>query len=85
MAKVIIYTRSTCGFCYRALALLSQKNVEVEEISIDQYPEKRGEMIQRSNGGVTVPQIFINEQSIGGCDELMALEYSGQLEKLLTN
>ncbi|WP_371375807.1 glutaredoxin 3 [Thalassotalea aquiviva] len=85
MAEVTIYTRSTCGFCFRALSLLQQKGVAYNEISIDQYPEKRAEMIERSNGGMTVPQIFINNQSIGGCDDLMALEYKGELDKLLTN
>lgn len=85
MANVVIYTRATCGFCYRALALLSKKNAQVEEISIDLHPEKRAEMIERSKGGMTVPQIFINDQIIGGCDDLMALDYRGELDKLLSN
>jgi glutaredoxin 3 len=84
MANVVVYTRGTCGFCYRALTLLAQKQVEVEEISIDLHPEKRVEMIERSKGGMTVPQIFINDQIIGGCDDLMALDYSGELDTLLS-
>ncbi len=85
MANVVVYTRATCGFCYRALALLAKKQVNVEEISIDLHPEKRAEMIERSQGGMTVPQIFINDKIIGGCDDLMALEYQGELDKLLSN
>ena len=85
MANVVIYTRMTCGFCVRAKSVLTQKNVNFEEISIDLHPEKRAEMIQRSNGGMTVPQIFINDQIIGGCDDLLALHYSQKLDALLIN
>lgn len=85
MAKVEIYTRTMCGFCVRAKALLTQKNVEFDEISIDLHPEQRAQMIKRSSGGMTVPQIFINDQAIGGCDELMALEYQRKLDALLNN
>ena len=84
MAKVIIYTRFSCPYCVRAKALLSQKNVEFEEVSIDTYPEKRAEMIALSKGGMTVPQIFINDHIIGGCDDLMALEFQGELDRLLS-
>jgi glutaredoxin 3 len=84
MANVVIYTRMTCGFCVRAKSLLQLKQVEFDEISIDLQPEKRAEMIQLSNGGMTVPQIFINNNAIGGCDELIALEYSQQLDTLLS-
>ncbi|MEW6998850.1 glutaredoxin 3 [Colwelliaceae bacterium BS250] len=83
MAKVIIYSRDYCPYCVRAKAVFNQKQVSFEEISIDVHPEKRVEMIERSKGGLTVPQIFINDQVIGGCDELMALEYNGQLDTLL--
>ncbi|WOH36656.1 glutaredoxin 3 [Thalassotalea fonticola] len=85
MANVVIYTRMTCGFCVRAKSIFTQKNVDFEEISIDLHPEKRAEMIQRSNGGMTVPQIFIDDQVIGGCDDLMDLHYSQKLDALLIN
>ena len=83
MAKVEIYTRRTCGFCVRAKSILDQKQVSYEEISIDLEPERRAEMIKRSNGGMTVPQIFINDKPIGGCDDLMTLAYQQRLDALL--
>ena len=83
MANVTIYSRDYCPYCVRAKALLDQKQVSYTEISIDKQPEKRVEMIERSKGGMTVPQIFINDQVIGGCDELMALEYNKELDALL--
>ncbi|MDG1734176.1 MAG: glutaredoxin 3 [Thalassotalea sp.] len=83
MANVTIYSRDYCPYCVRAKALLDQKQVSYTEISIDRQPEKRVEMIERSKGGMTVPQIFINDQVIGGCDELMALEYNKELDALL--
>ncbi|QBY04160.1 glutaredoxin 3 [Thalassotalea sp. HSM 43] len=83
MAKVEIYTRQTCGFCVRAKMLLQQKQVEFSEISIDEFPEKRAEMIERSQGRMTVPQIFINDKPIGGCDDLFDLHYDGSLDALL--
>lgn len=83
MAKIEIYTRMTCGFCVRAKSLLTKKQLSFDEISIDLHPEKRAEMIGRSQGGMTVPQIFINDLPIGGCDDLMDLEYSGKLDTLI--
>ncbi|QJB68928.1 glutaredoxin 3 [Parasphingorhabdus halotolerans] len=83
MAKVEIYTKFTCGFCHRAKSLLSGKNVEFEETDITMGGAKRAEMLQRSNGQSTVPQIFINDKHIGGSDDLAALEASGQLDALL--
>ena len=83
MAKVEIYTKFTCGFCHRAKSLLSGKNVEFEETDITMGGTKRSEMLQRSNGKSTVPQIFINDKHIGGSDDLAALEASGQLDALL--
>ena len=82
MAHVTIYTRPFCGFCARALALLTQKGADFEEIEAGMDPAKRKEMVERS-GGSTFPQIFIGEQHIGGCDEMMALERRGQLDALL--
>lgn len=83
MANVVIYTKGHCPYCIRAKALLTQKGVEFNEIAIDVNPHLRDEMIKRANGGYTVPQIFINESHIGGCDDLMALEYQGALDNLL--
>jgi len=83
MADVVIYTRPFCGFCARALALLTQKGVAFTEIEAGMDPDKRREMVQRSGGRNTFPQIFIGDQHIGGCDEMMALERAGKLDPLL--
>ena len=83
MAKVEIYTKFTCGYCFRAKSLLKSKNVEFEESDITMGGDKRTEMIQRANGRATVPQIFINDQHIGGSDDLADLESNGQLDALL--
>lgn len=83
MAKVEIYTKAYCPFCVRAKALLEQQQVDFVEYRIDQQPELRGEMITRANGGYTVPQIFINDIHIGGCDEMLALHAQGSLQPLL--
>ena len=82
-AKVEIYTWSTCPFCLRAKALLVKKGVEFTEYCIDGDREAREEMAQRANGRRSLPQIFIDDRPIGGCDELYALEASGQLSPLL--
>jgi glutaredoxin 3 len=83
MANVVIYTKGYCPYCHRAKALLAQKQVNYHEIEIDVHPEKREEMISKANGGYTVPQIFINDVHIGGCDDMMLLEYQGKLDELL--
>jgi glutaredoxin 3 len=83
MADVTIYTKPYCPYCIRAVSLLEKKGVEFTEIEASTDPEKRQEMIQRANGGATFPQIFIGEQHIGGCDDMMALEYDGKLDALL--
>ncbi|MEN5018393.1 glutaredoxin 3 [Erwinia sp. Eh17-17] len=82
MANVEIYTKATCPFCHRAKALLSQKGVKFQEIPIDGDAPLREVMIKRS-GRTTVPQIFIDEQHIGGCDDLFALESRDGLDPLL--
>lgn len=82
MSQIDIYTKATCPFCMRAKALLTSKGVSFNELPIDGNPARREEMIQRS-GRETVPQIFINGQHIGGCDDLYALDASGGLDPLL--
>jgi glutaredoxin 3 len=82
MAKVVIYTRPFCGYCARALGLLTEKGVDFQEIEAGMDPNLRQEMIQRS-GRSTFPQIFIGEQHIGGCDDMMALERAGKLDPML--
>lgn len=82
MANIDIYTKATCPFCHRAKALLQSKGAQFHEIAIDNDPKKREEMIERS-GRTTVPQIFINGQHIGGCDDLHALDAKGGLDPLL--
>lgn len=83
MATVIIYSKSWCPFCTKAKMLLEQKGVVFEDIDVEKYPDKFQEMAERSHGRRTVPQIFINSQHIGGCDDLYALEAEGKLEDLL--
>jgi glutaredoxin 3 len=82
-AKVEIYTWQTCPFCLRAKLLLWWKGVEYQEYKIDGDEVARSAMAQRANGRRTVPQIFINNQHIGGCDDLSALNSKGQLDSLL--
>lgn len=90
MAKIDIYTKAYCPYCSHALALLEQKqlaypSLQVNEMSIDGDMALREKMITRSNGGYTVPQIFINDVHVGGCDQLVALEESNQLDAQLDN
>ncbi|WP_127959190.1 glutaredoxin 3 [Serratia microhaemolytica] len=82
MAKIEIYTKATCPYCHRAKALLTSKGATFDEIAIDGDEEKRQRMIARS-GRSTVPQIFINDQHIGGCDDLHELDAQGGLDRLL--
>lgn len=79
---VTIYTTAWCGFCRRAKALLDEKGVEYREIDIEKTPGAREEMQQRS-GRRTVPQIFIDDAAVGGCDDLYALDAGGRLDALL--
>ena len=83
MTPVEIYTTPTCGFCHAAKRLLAKKGVSFSEIDIRVQPERRPEMIQRARGRSTVPQIFVGETHVGGCDELFALERAGKLDPLL--
>lgn len=83
MAKVEIYTTPICPYCLRAKALLKRKGVAFEEIDVTMIPGAREEMVNRSGGKRTVPQIFIAGDGIGGSDELHALESQGTLDRLL--
>lgn len=84
MATVELYTTPICGFCHRAKTLLSSKGVSFTEVDVMADPSRRAEMVQRANGGRTVPQIFINGEHIGGSDDLAALERAGKLDALLS-
>jgi len=83
MKSVEIYTSPLCGFCHAAKRLLTQKGVTFAEVNVLTDPERKPEMIQRANGGRTVPQIFIGDTHVGGCDDLFALEQAGKLDPLL--
>ena len=80
---VEIYTKATCFYCMRAKALLDDMNVAYNEIKIDGDAALREKMITRSQGSSTVPQIFINNTHIGGCDDLFALHAQGTLASLI--
>jgi glutaredoxin 3 len=83
VAKVEIYTKAFCGFCFRAKALLDEKGAAFEEYDITSGGAKRQEMLERAPGRTTVPQIFIDGRHIGGCDDLLALDAKGGLDPLL--
>ncbi len=83
MHSVELYTSPTCGFCHAAKRLLASKGVAFTEIDLARAPERREEMIARAKGGYTVPQIFIGETHVGGCDDLYALERAGKLDAVL--
>jgi len=82
---VTIYTTPICPYCIRAKHLLKSKGVDYQEISVAGSQEKRQEMIALANGAYTVPQIFIGDVHIGGCDELYSLEHQQRLDDLLQN
>lgn len=84
MAKVTIYTRQFCPYCSRALALLKDKKVDFTEIDAGMNAALKDEMIQRSGGGRTFPQIFVDDRHIGGCDDMVALDHAGKLDPMLT-
>lgn len=83
MKTVTIYTRAFCPYCMRAMSLLKEKNIKLNQINAGMNAELRREMIQLSGGGSTYPQIFIEDIHIGGCDEMLALERTGKLDPLL--
>lgn len=82
-APVTLYTKPGCPYCARAIGLLQDKGVEFTDISAAFEPEKKAEMVKRSNGRATFPQIFIGDTHVGGSDDLAALEARGELDALL--
>ncbi|NKB45270.1 MAG: glutaredoxin 3 [Alphaproteobacteria bacterium] len=84
MADIEIYSSPICGFCYRAKSLLTQKGAPFTEIDVLMDSGRKTEMMNRAGGRHTVPQIFINDMHVGGCDELYALDRAGDLDRLLT-
>jgi len=83
MSSVTIYTSPMCPYCWRAVSLLKKKSARFKEINVGMNAKLRAEMIQRSGGVTSVPQIFIGDHHVGGCDEMMALERSGHLDGML--
>ena len=83
MKKVVIYTGPMCNYCSAAKHLLNKKKINYEEIDIGYDDKKREEMLKKSNGAKTIPQIFIEEKHVGGYVELKALENKGELDSLL--
>ncbi len=83
MKPVLVYSTRICPYCMMAKRLLSNKGVQYEEVLVDLDGNRRSEMLQRSGGRRTVPQIFVGERHVGGYDDLAALERAGQLDPLL--
>lgn len=83
MAKVTIYTTAFCPYCMMAKRLLASKKAEFEEIPVDGQPAKREELRIKASGLTTVPQIWIGDRHVGGCDDLYALDRAGELDDLL--
>lgn len=84
-AEITIYTQPLCGYCSRAKQLLDSKGVAYTEIDLFAEPAKRREMLAKSGGRRTVPQIFVGTTHVGGCDDLVALERAGDLDALLAS
>ncbi|WP_420346475.1 glutaredoxin 3 [Pelagibius sp.] len=83
MAKIEIYSSMLCPYCYRAKKLLEQKGADFTEIDVMLNPRRKAEMVQRSGGRTSVPQIFIDDRHVGGCDDLFALDAGNKLDPLL--
>ncbi|KUF09541.1 glutaredoxin 3 [Pseudoponticoccus marisrubri] len=83
MPKVEVYSSPLCGFCHAAKRLLTKKGVDFTEIDVLAQPQRKSEMMDRAHGRHTVPQIFIGETHVGGCDELYALDRAGKLDPML--
>ncbi len=84
MPEITIYTRKFCGYCSAAKSLLKSKGAKFNELDATMNSKLKQEMIQKSNGGRTFPQIFIGDKHVGGCDELHALDRAGKLDPLLS-
>ena len=84
MADVVLYTKPGCPYCYSAMALLKKKGVDYTEIVASNDPAKKAEMVEKSGGRMTFPQIFIDGKHVGGSDEIHALDREGRLDPLLT-
>jgi glutaredoxin 3 len=83
MAHVEVYTRPMCGFCFKAKKLLGKKSIDFVEYNIWDEEGRKEEMVERSGGATTVPQVFVDGTYVGDCDRLMQLEDSGELDKIL--
>jgi glutaredoxin 3 len=83
MQPVEIYTTPLCGYCHAAKGLLTRKGVAFTEMDVSADPALRAAMTRRANGGRTVPQIFVGDTHVGGCDDLFALDRAGRLDPLL--
>lgn len=83
MTNVVMYCTATCPYCIRAQRLLEDKGVAFEQVRVDLEPDRRAEMVQRAGGRTSVPQIFIEDMHVGGCDEIYALDRAGKLDALL--
>ncbi|MDQ6984315.1 MAG: glutaredoxin 3 [Ghiorsea sp.] len=81
--KIEVYSGDYCPYCVRAKSLLKQRGLDFIEYNVQQDPDKKAEMMKRSNGSRSIPQIFINDQHVGGCDELYTLDKKGQLDAWL--
>ncbi|MBV8549208.1 MAG: glutaredoxin 3 [Alphaproteobacteria bacterium] len=85
MADITVYSGPSCPYCDRAKLLLKKKGAAFTEVNVKADPAKLEEMMTRANGKRTIPQIFINNQHIGGCDDLYALDAAGKLDSLLAS
>jgi glutaredoxin 3 len=83
VANIVMYSSMMCPFCFRAKALLKQKGAAFKEINVDMNPQARAEMRQKAGGATSVPQIWIGDTHVGGCDELYALDARGALAPML--
>lgn len=85
MAKIEVYSGGYCPYCVRAKSLLTQRGLEFTEYDVQAEPERRIEMAERAPGARTIPQIFINDRHVGGCDDLYALDRKGELDNWVAN
>lgn len=85
MAHVEVYTRPMCGFCFKAKKLLGKKSVDFVEYNIWEEDGRKDEMIERTGGATTVPQIFVDGAHVGDCEKLLSLEERGELDKILAS